>query len=133
MYKKTKTSLRILIKNLKKESLAVLAHRESGAALFLSVAVLAVLLAISLGISTISVKQVESLRRTADSVQAFFAADSGIERALFEEKSLSGTLPNGATYSVELVLPGGGCSAANYCLRSIGAFRDSRRALEIMR
>lgn len=110
------------------------AKMNKGAALFLSIMVLATLLAIALGISTISVRQVDTLQRMVSSVQAFFAADTGIERALFEGQSVSGTLPNGASYSVQLISPGSsGCLGANYCLRGIGIFRSVRRALEITR
>jgi hypothetical protein len=106
---------------------------EKGVSLLLSILVSAILLAIALGIATILVGQVRVLRGMENSVQAFFAADTGIERALYEGGSVSGVLPNGATYTVQLLLPGPECTAFSYCLRAVGIFRDARRAIEINR
>lgn len=108
--------------------------QKKGAALFLSVIILAFLLAIALGVSTILVGQGRMLQGMENSVQAFFAADTGIERALFEERAVSGTLSNGAVYSVEFLPEGsGGCQATNYCLKSAGTFRQTKRAIETSR
>ncbi len=99
----------------------------------MSVIILFILLAIALGVSTILAGQMRVLRGMEHSLQAFLAADTGIERALFEVSSVSGALSNGASYQVQLVFPGSDCNALSYCLRSIGSFRDSRRAIEIKR
>lgn len=109
-------------------------NSKKGVVLLLSVLILAILLAIALGVSTILVSQFRMLQNMEYSVQAFFAADTGIERALFEEQSLSGALPNGASYQVQFFVPGtGDCEGENYCLKSVGVFRGTRRALEITR
>ena len=101
-----------------------------GAVLFLSIIVLSVLFAIALGVSTTLVSQVRTLSGMENSVHAFFAADTGIEQALFEEQTVSGVLTSGATYQVQFLAPGLECSSQNYCLKSVGAFRGSRRAIE---
>lgn len=106
---------------------------SKGAVLFLSIIILSVLLAVALGISTTLLGQVRVLSGMENSVHAFFAADTGIEQALFEENAVSGILPSGASYQVQFVPPGADCSAQNYCLKSVGAFRESRRAIEASR
>ena len=110
-----------------------LKNPSRGAVLFLSIIVLSVLFAIALGVSTILVGQVRQLQGMESSVHAFFAADTGIEQALFEEQAVSGVLTSGATYQVQLFPPGPECSFQNYCLKSVGAFRESRRAIESSR
>lgn len=115
---------------------------EKGIALVLSVIILSLLLAAALGISTILVGQMTVLRGMEQSVQAYFAADSGIERVLYDDSQgvdiistcpCSGNLDNGASYNVLALPPGPDCIGVSYCLQSIGSFRDSRRAIEIER
>jgi hypothetical protein len=98
---------------------------QKGTALFLAVVILGVMLAIALGISTILVSQIRVFRGMENSVQAFFAADTGIERNLFNGFLGSGTLSNGATYQVESVPPNS--------IRSKGSFRESQRAIQVTR
>lgn len=104
-----------------------------GMSLFLAVIIMSMLLAIALGISTILLSQIKMVRGIGDSVVAFFAADTGIENALYVQGSVSATLDNGASYSVSLAPPGPGCPASYYCLKSVGVFKGTKRAIEITR
>lgn len=113
---------------------------KKGAALFLSVIILSFLLVIALEISTILLGQVRMLKSAENSVQAFFAADTGIEKGAAQATtstsspfSISGSLGNGATYSVKLIQKGPDCQADNYCLEGIGTFKQTRRAIIIRR
>lgn len=106
---------------------------EKGISIFLSVIVLAVLLSLALGISVILVSQMRVLKGMENSVQAFFAADTGIEQALFQGQSVSGVLQNGARYEVQFIRPGRNCAGFSYCLKSVGIFKETRRAIEIIR
>ena len=109
---------------------------QKGISLYLALAIMAVLLAIALGISTIFLGQVKTMRGMGYSVIAFYAADAGIEKILLNRASPTDIpetpLSNGATYRV-VVLPGGsgGCSALNYCIKSIGNYEETNRAIEI--
>ncbi len=77
------------------------------------------------------------------SVLAFYAANTGIERTLYEiskEEDPAGigshfdeTLGNRASYSVDIIAPGGTCSAPNYCIKSIGIFQNTKRAIRVAR
>lgn len=109
---------------------------QKGITLYLSVVIMTIVLAIALGISTIFLGQVSVMRGMGYSVLAFYAADAGIERILLNRTSPSyvppTSLSNGATYEVFVVAGGGpGCSAPNYCIKSIGSYKEVNRAIEI--
>ncbi|MBI2041807.1 MAG: hypothetical protein HYT20_02165 [Candidatus Nealsonbacteria bacterium] len=95
-----------------------------------------VLLSLTLGISTIFLGQVEVTRNLGYSVIAFYAADAGIERVLMTRNSPVNIAPislsNGAVYEVFVRSAGvGGCAAANYCIKSLGSYKETNRAIEI--
>jgi hypothetical protein len=57
-----------------------------GASIYFAIIVLSALLAIVLGLGGILVSQTRVITQTEDSVSAFFAADTGMERILYEDK-----------------------------------------------
>ena len=64
---------------------------------------------------------------------AFYAADSGIERALMDRSdplpSYSETLDNGASYEVTtLAAP----APDNFYIRSVGEYEGTKRAIEVV-
>ena len=78
------------MQSLKKELLIVSKKRKSGGgqkgvSLYLTVIILAILLAISLGISTILLGQMKIIGEIGKSVVAFYAADTGIEKMLYND------------------------------------------------
>ena len=102
------------------------------------VLIMGMMLAISLGISSILEQQTESLRNIGYSVIAFYAADTGIENVLNEEDPLvlhgyEETLNNGAQYSLTVEQGGSGdCpDEKNYCIKSIGTYEGTKRAIEV--
>ncbi len=109
--------------------------KERGVALFLTLIIMSVLLSISLGINAIFWQQMQSLRYIGNSVIAFYAADTGIERALRQDSSVSDTLSNGATYNAIKITAGSpGClTAFDYCVQSVGIYKETRRAIQVTR
>lgn len=119
---------------------------KSGAALVLSVLVLWMLLAIALGIATLFIGELRISGDVAASVTALYAADSGIECFLFENRivlsAACGTLTtaicdpalvpdaallNGGIYGkVKEVKTGTLCE-----LEATGTFQGSSRGLEV--
>ena len=102
----------------------------------MSVIIMTIILAVALGISTISLGQIKVARDMGYSVIAFYAADAGIERVLMNRSapvSIPETpLSNGAAYQVLVTVSGsGGCTAANFCIKSIGSYKETNRAIEI--
>jgi len=111
---------------------------QKGISLYIAFMVMTILLAIALGLSTIFISQTKMLKGMGNSVIAFYAADAGIEKILMNRTSPSDIpetlLSNGATYQV-IVTAGGtrDCSAQNnYCIKSIGTYQETRRAIEII-
>ena len=132
---------------------------EAGVSLYLAIIILSLLLGIALAGSSLLIGQLGRLKSSGNSVFAFYAADAGIERAVFIDNKncasfssvearitcvqmgINGltiqdkTLANGATFALEIA-PGGSnfCPAGkNYCVRSKGLFQDATRALRISR
>jgi len=133
--------------NLKKELPIALRYKsgegQSGTSLFLVIIIMTIFLAIVLGLSAIFLGQMVMFRKMGYSVIALHAADAGIERVLIHRRApsnISGSLPNGATYQVFVTFAGApGCPhppppspPLNFCIRSIGTFRDVNRAIEIV-
>lgn len=109
-----------------------------GISLYFGLIIMAIFLAVALGLTTILIGQMGIMKGMGDSVVAFYAADTGIEKILamrgaFPGVPLEYTFPNGATYIVTVTQGGtGGCAPSYYfCLKSIGSFRATKRAIEI--
>lgn len=107
-------------------------------ALYLALVVMTIMLAMSLGLSSIFVGQTKTIKQMGNSVIALCAADAGIETVLMNRNNPANipttVLSNGATYQVVVVAGGtGDCPAEkNYCIKSIGKYLDTRRAVEII-
>lgn len=108
---------------------------ERGISLFLTLVIMSILLSISLGINVIFWQQAQILKYLGNSVIAFYAADTGIERALKEGNDVSDTLSNGAAYEAKKINKGDpGCpNALEYCIQSVGVYQETRRAIQITR
>ena len=101
----------------------------------MAVIIMAIMLAIVLGLNAILVGQIKTIRNMGYSVIAFYAAETGIEEALKSEclpTCPSGNL-GGASYAVEKLSPGANCSGSSYCLQSVGVFQGTRRAIQVSR
>ncbi len=124
-----------------------LGDSEAGVAIYLAFMIMALLLALGLGISAIAFGQIKTIRSMGDSVVALYAADSGIEKVLMLDEPVTmcqsnpsqcqGSLPNGATFTVQALLPDDpsciSMGALNYCIRSVGVYKTTRRAIQISR
>ena len=111
---------------------------QKGASLYLGLIIMAIILAIAFGLSSIFLSQAEMIRGMGDSVVAFYAADAGIEKALMQRTdptSLDGyseTMTNEASFTIFVLSSGeGDCTAANFCIKSVGKYKETRRAIEI--
>jgi len=107
---------------------------EKGISILLTIMILSVVLSIALGSSNIAIKQVQSMKGIGDSVIAFYAADNGIEQTMIMTTPTSTSetsLLNGATYEVTVVDSSDpSCSASNYCITSIGSYKNAKRAIQ---
>jgi len=108
-------------------------QNSRGVALYLSLMIMSVLLALSLSISAIVLSQTKTLTEMGNSVFSFYAAETGIERALKEGGEPLGTLENGSSYVVSVIAPGADCPGQNLCIKSVGAYKATKRAIYIAR
>ncbi|HEB13541.1 MAG TPA: hypothetical protein ENI13_01020 [candidate division CPR3 bacterium] len=136
-----------------------LLHNQQGVAIYLTFWVMSLLLGVALGISSMLFTQIGLLRDIGESVLAFAATDAGIERVLYLDTTVCGeieeipervdclkdavdaippeelVLGNGATYEllVEAEDEGGCPIGVNYCARSLGTYKEARRAVRVAR
>jgi len=117
---------------------------EKGISLYLSIMILAILMIIAFGMSAILISEMNVMTGMGRSVIAFFAAESGIEKALLEARegipvppTISGELNNQSTYEASVIAPGvGNCPpppVVSYCIKSVGSYLGSRRAIWVTR
>ena len=106
-------------------------NSQKGVSLYLSLIIMFILIAIGLGVSLIIVSQMKMIRGMGDSVVAFYAADTGIERALYEKRVAGATedftIPDtvgNASYTVNY-------TQATGVAQSFGTFKGVKRAIEI--
>ena len=115
---------------------------KKGISVLYAVFIMSILMAISFGISAILISQIKMLGEIGHSVVAFYAADSGIEKAMYALYS-QGVSPSfinylgnvgEASYSVSGFEPGtSNCpNPPNqyYCIKSIGDYQKTKRAIE---
>lgn len=96
---------------------------------------MAILLAMIFGLNAILIVQIKVLTGLENSVIAFFAADTGIEHSLMAATSTTGSLDNGAEYLSTLISTSTPecLSTQAYCIKSIGTYRQTKRAIKITR
>ena len=101
-----------------------LTHEREGVTLLLMIVLLAAFLSIAMGIINILLGQLYAVEQEGRSWSAFYAAEIGMERALYRDRvqnvcaavgscdEAGIALPNGACYTVSLVTgPSAGCTA----------------------
>jgi len=113
---------------------------QKGASLYLTLMILTVISALAINLGTLFISQIRGLQDIGDSVLAYYAAETGIEKALFSQLPPGSedqqVLENQASYHLWVFAPGeGDCPAQvlNYCIKSIGQYRDVRRGLRVVR
>lgn len=112
--------------------------KEKGIAILLAVLILSFVLTIALGTSVILIRQVKTIREIDSSVVAFYAADSGIEEFLLindpQNPPSPGTLDEAGEVGYEVFVYASttpSCGGSNYCIRSVGTYKNTTRAIEI--
>ena len=123
-------------------------QKSEGISIYLAMVVMSILLAVAFGINSILFSQIKTIKGMENSVVAFFASETGIEKALKEATddtySASGYLDldedgfqgdKDSTYDVSAFAAGvDGCPvSANFCIKSIGTYQETKRAIQIQR
>ena len=109
-------------------------YSQKGVSLYFAVVITTILLAIVLGLTTILVSQLKIIRGMGDSVVAFFAADRGMERTLYNIYG-QGKLATSTetwndhryetTISIKVVM-----GVTSTVVSSMGKYKETRRAIE---
>lgn len=114
--------------------------QEKGYALLVVFFILGLLSVIVLGVNVLIATKLKITISTADSVVAFYAAESGAEKILHKDRKTvydpstgdiltngvgGADFDNGASYSVEIL------TNSPVQLKSIGSFKNVKRALEL--
>ena len=117
-------------------------NSQKGISLYLSILFMGIILSMILGMSSILIGQLKITKGLGNSAIAFYAADTGIEEILTDREESPPTticveaspcfLDNEAEYYIIITAAGaGGCTADNYCIKSIGVYKETKRAIEI--
>jgi len=104
---------------------------QKSVSLYLVIIIVSVLLAVSLNLATLIVGGAKILKGGASSVKPYYAADTGIEKALYNAKNLSCNNINNETmggdpnyvYSVIISYTGSDCTVIGTTFQSTGEFK----------
>ncbi len=119
---------------------------NKGSSIYFAIAIISIVLGIVLGASSILITQIRIIREMGYSVSAIYAADSGIEKILFDIRQtdmdvnnfpgMVGSFGEG-NYQYEikasdfLFSSDPECDAANICIRATGRYLSAQRGIEI--
>jgi histidinol dehydrogenase len=112
---------------------------QKGISLYLSLVIITAVMAAAMGVSSIFLGQAGLMREMGYSVIAFYAADAGVEEVLLSRNNPSSVcleetpcqMDNGAEYYIIVKVPGADCDALYYCIKSVGMYKETKRAIEI--
>ncbi|MDD4989763.1 MAG: pilus assembly PilX N-terminal domain-containing protein [Candidatus Pacebacteria bacterium] len=105
---------------------------NQGVTLYLTIVILSVFTAVVLTLTAVSVSQIKITWLAGDSAKAFFAADTGVEQALFNIRKQDNfgdiakvPLGYGSSYIVNI-----STTTDTTSIQSKGEFRSARRTIE---
>ena len=108
----------------------IIRKKRKGVSLYFTVILLSVILTIALGLTNILISQMKGFHGLGESAKAFYAADSGVEKALLhcgeDGYSATKTLNNDSSYNVIQ-----SCQSNNCTIDSSGTFSRSKRRIEV--
>lgn len=120
-------------------------NNQEGIALLLTMLILAGILAITIGIANLMITEIRLSSLTGQSVTAYYAAESGIEKALYEDRKGSydpPAPPSGPTtlytstdpaYNVSVTTEEDSETPGNMIVtyKSIGSYKKTNRSIEV--
>ena len=112
-------------------------NKQKGVSVYIAVIMLSILLAISLGLSSIIVGGAKLSENLSFSVKALHAADTGIEKTLYNifkngdcTTPITGTCGTDCSYEVVITYTGGNCSETGTSIKSLGTYKTTKRKVE---
>ncbi len=109
-------------------------YNEKGAAILLALLILTVVLSIAFGISALMWGETKLSQDVPRSLKAYYAAEAGIERALYDERQGSGVVDiprcsvslDGSSYGIDVTISGDTTT-----IKSWGCYKNIERAIEV--
>lgn len=113
-------------------------ENKKGFSLYMIVVMMSVLLAVILGLATSIIGGINLVVILGDSVKAFYAADTGVERALYnisnnsDCSNFSGSFDGGyiGTYDVTIQYDGE-CTSGGTVITSTGSYNNARKRIQV--
>jgi len=121
---------------------------QKGVSIYIALMVMFILLGMTLGLTAILINQLRMYKEMENSVVAFFAADTGMERFYYEVVSSGGQIESEytgqvgeASYRVEFYCGSQltDCPVSQpttcgdyFCIRSVGTYKGVQRSIEII-
>ncbi|MBU0476700.1 hypothetical protein KKB68_01665 [Patescibacteria group bacterium] len=107
-------------------------QNNRGISIYITLLIMALLLAMGLGMSAILLGQIKIIRGMGNSVIAFYAADTGVEWALYNIRKEEGNGNVSESWDTDY-----GYSVTTnpcdlkICIKSLGTFKETKRAIEV--
>lgn len=106
---------------------------QKGVSLLLTILVMAALLSIAIGLARLTLGEIKLVRDIPVSLVAYYAAETGVEEALFQEwqtpegaHSSSDCLANNSCYVVSVERTG-----SSVKVTSVGSYQNTKRSIEV--
>ena len=118
----------------------MLKEKQKGISIYLVMVMISVLLAVVLGLASLIIGGSKLSRNLNYSVKAFHAADTGIEKALYNIKISGGVCDNSSSdgsfdtnynYDVTMSTSGADCSSLGTSITSLGQYLTVKRKIEV--
>lgn len=109
--------------------------------MLLAILVLTAILSIAMGVSSLMLVEMKISREIPKSLKAYYAAEAGVERSLYDERKGSGASdigspPNWCTGTGKVCLDNSACYAVDFSggttttIKSYGCYKSVRRSVE---
>ena len=115
----------------------IINNNQKGVSVYITVIMLSILLAVSLGLSSIIVGGAKISESLSFSVKALHAADTGIEKTLYNifkngdcATPVTGTCGTDCSYEVIITYTGGSCFETGTSIESLGTYKTTKRKVE---
>ncbi|MCX6760594.1 MAG: hypothetical protein NTZ84_00600 [Candidatus Nealsonbacteria bacterium] len=113
--------------------------KQKGISIVLIIIIASVVFTVALGINSISSQQAKTMGEIGYSLISFYAADSGAEKQLYDLYKLTThtfqyneILSPGVSFSVTVIsVPDPSCNALNFCINSVGGYKEVQRAIHL--
>jgi len=113
-------------------------HNQKGVSLLLTLLIMAAIIAIAIGVSRLSTQEIKISRESSTSMIAYYAADSGVEWAMYEDRANGMASQSYSNYNFCLDTDTGICynvgasgTSPNRIITANGSYQGVTRAVQL--